>query len=94
MKRFLPLLLFAGLLSPITAKADDYKIRDTCGQMKARFISPMEAHKRLGLPKISKSRFDQEPKNFSDRDFINQIQMMDDYCQGYTGHTDVNNYGR
>ena len=52
MKRFLPLLLFAGLLSPITAKADDFKVRDTCGQWQAGFIDEKVAHKRLGLLKI------------------------------------------
>ena len=89
MKRFLSLLLFAGLVSPITAKADDYKVRHTCGQVIAGFITPTEAHKRLGLPKISSSRFEQETKNFSERDFIDQIMMIDRYCKGYTGHSDV-----
>jgi len=91
MKSFLLLTITAVFLSPIAAKADDYKVRDTCGQMKGEFISPMEAHKRLGLPKISKSRFDEKPTNFSDRDFINQIMMIDDYCEGYTGVIEVYN---
>ena len=84
MKRLLLFAITAGLLSPIAAKADDL-VRETCGRVKAGFISPKEAHKKLGLPEKMYDFFQTESKNFSERDFINQKIVIDDYCQGYTG---------
>ena len=51
MNRFLILSLTSGLLSPVAANADDFKVRDTCGRL-ARFeITGKEASKRLKLKK-------------------------------------------
>ena len=86
MKRFLPLLLFAGLLSPITAKADDFKVRDTCGQFKAGFIDEKVAHKRLGLPK---NRIEDYPeRRFDKLDRWEQTKVIDRNCGAYLGTND------
>ena len=92
MNRFLLLALTAGLLSPLSANADDFNVRDTCGRLYAGFISPIEAHEKLGLPKISTGRYQDEPKRFYDQDSIRQQIMIEEYCEGYTGTTEVNNY--
>ena len=55
MKRFLLLALTAGLISPIAARADDFKVRDTCGRLARYEITGKEAFKRLKLKKTFKT---------------------------------------
>ena len=82
MRRFLFLALFAALLSPTVAKADDFKVRDTCGRYEGGFISAKEAHRRLGLEKTFKQSY--EVENFNEADEIWQGMAIESYCYGYT----------
>ena len=86
MKRYLPLLLFAGLFSPLAVKADDFKVRDTCGQFKAGFIDEKVAHKRLGLPKNRIEDYDE--RRFYKLERWEQIKIIDRYCGAYLGTND------
>ena len=73
MKLFLPLALIAGLLSPIAASADDFKVRDTCGRLARNEITGKEAFKRLKLKKTYGNG--QKVENFMRNAAI--------YCAGY-----------
>jgi len=55
MNRFLLLALTAGILSLIDAKADDFKVIDTCGRLARYEITGKEAFKRLKLKKTYKN---------------------------------------
>ncbi len=78
MKRFLLLALTAGLLSPIAARADDFKVRDTCGRL-ARFeITGKEAFKRLKLKKTYKNG-----QRIDANDEDNFYKSAKVYCLGY-----------
>ena len=89
MNSFLLLALTAGLLSPIATKADDFKVRDTCGRFHAGFITATEAHKKLGLPNTIKMRWTDEIKRFNDLNEIAQQTTLDEYCDTYTGASEV-----
>tara|TARA_R100000655_G_scaffold44741_1_gene81472 strand:- start:86 stop:331 length:246 start_codon:yes stop_codon:yes gene_type:complete len=75
MKRFLLLALTAGLFSPIAAKADDFRVRDTCGRLARSEISGKEAFKRLKLKNTFRSGGE-----LSDVPFRT---ASENYCRGY-----------
>ncbi len=91
MNRFLLLALTAGLLSPLSANADDFNVRDTCGRLHAGFILPKEAHKRLGLPKNIRGGIgmNSETISFYDLTKLEQEIKIGSYCDEYTGVSDV-----
>ena len=88
MRRFLFLALFAALLSPTVAKADDFKVRDTCGRHNGGFISAKEAHRRLGLEKTYKRRGIEGLVNFNEEEEFWQDIAIGAYCKGYKGSSD------
>tara|TARA_B100000530_G_C15563921_1_gene331671 strand:+ start:244 stop:528 length:285 start_codon:yes stop_codon:yes gene_type:complete len=84
------LALFAGYLRG--PSANDFNVRDTCGRLHSGFFSPKEAHKRLGLPKyIFAGRWEAEPKSFYDFTKLVQEITIENYCNKYTGVSDVHN---
>ena len=78
MKRFLLLALTAGLLSPIAVKADDFKVRDTCGRLVRYEITGKEASKRLKLKKTFKTG-----QKIAVNDEDNWLYVAQLYCRGY-----------
>ena len=70
MKRFLLLVLTAGLLSPIAAKAERDDVRHICASMQVGEITPKQALRKIGL---------KVPKDYSPR------KKIVAYCKVYLG---------
>ena len=75
MNRFLLLALTAGLLCPVAANADDFKVRDTCGRLARNEITGKEAFKLLKLTKTYMNG-----QKVTDEKFIRNAA---EYCEGY-----------